>query len=360
MGVKEEGGSLTKEVMAGFVRQASSVSLRPHTQDLKLESRTSTLGGTLFVTCVRPDGAARARLGVLHGYGDHIGRYAEFMAWMARQGVACSGLDFRGHGRSAGRRGAVRRWDDYLDDLDAFLGWEAGSDEQEVSLPPTAAPAPGLASKRPGSAASRIPGPPLFLLGHSHGGLILAAAALRGRVSPPGCIFTAPYFRQKMVVPKAKEAFARALAPLAPDLPVPSGLKDEWMTRDPDQLADSRADSRILRIATPRWYFSARRMQTQVLAAADRFHFPCLMFMGDADEVADPSGAREFFDASGSLDKTYRELPGAFHELLRDTGREPIFAEILAWLLARTGIRPEPPPASPGAAHPDGSELPQS
>ncbi len=309
---------------------------------------------------MQPVGATWARLGVLHGYGDHIGRYAEFMAWMARQGVACSGLDFRGHGRSAGRRGAVRRWDDYLDDLDAFLRWEAGDAEREVSRPAATVRLPGFDSPSSVSASAETARPPLFLLGHSHGGLILAAAVLRGRVAPPGCIFTAPYFRQKMVVPKAKEAFARALVALVPDLPVPSGLKDEWMTRDPEKLADSRADTRILRIATPRWFFSARRLQMQVLAAADGFHLPCLMFMGDADEVADPAGAREFCDAAGSLDKTYRELPGAFHELLRDTGREPIFAEILAWLRARTGIRPEPPPASPGAGRPHGPVLPRS
>src|SRR5437899_3146686 len=103
----------------------------------------------LFRRSVRPDNAW-ATLGVIHGYGDHGGRYLHFMRWMAERGVACHTFDFRGQGRSTGRRGFVRRWEEYLDDLSAFLALDE----------------------------MRSDGNPLFLLAHSHGAVVLSAAAL--------------------------------------------------------------------------------------------------------------------------------------------------------------------------------------
>ena len=106
------------------------------------------LAGTLHRRAVVAPSPAFARLAILPGYGDHSGRYVEFMRWMARRGVTCHALDFRGHGLSAGRRGFVRRWDEFLDDLNAFLAQ------------------PALAGDGP-----------LFVLGHSHGGLVVATLA---------------------------------------------------------------------------------------------------------------------------------------------------------------------------------------
>src|SRR5579859_2625672 len=102
-----------------------------------------------------------AHLGIIHGYGDHSGRFVHFMKWMAERGVACHGFDLRGQGRSTGRPGYVRRWEDYLDDLSAFLALDE------------------LAQARP-----------LFLLGHSHGALVLAVAVIGGRITAQGCVMT--------------------------------------------------------------------------------------------------------------------------------------------------------------------------
>src|SRR4051794_16407640 len=128
-----------------------------------------------------------ARLILLHGYGDHSGRYVHFMRWLAERGVACHSFDFRGHGRSPGRRGYVRRWDEYLEDLAAFL-----------ALAPLRADAPGG---------------PLFVLGHRHGGLVAAAAGGRGilvNAGVAGCILTSPYLRGYARVSAPWHAIARA------------------------------------------------------------------------------------------------------------------------------------------------------
>src|SRR4051812_43368140 len=98
--------------------------------------------GKLFYRAVIPAGAAWARIALLHGYGDHCSRYLHFFKWLAERGVACHAIDFRGHGRSEGKRGFVSRWVEFLDDADALLA-EAGMKNGE--------------------------GPANFVLGHSHG-----------------------------------------------------------------------------------------------------------------------------------------------------------------------------------------------
>src|SRR6266516_2676582 len=96
--------------------------------------------GKLFYRSVMPSGAAWARLALLHGYGDHCSRYLHFFRWLAERSVACHAIDFRGHGRSDGKRGFVRRWGEFLDDADALME-QAGMKKGD--------------------------GPPSFVLGHS-------------------------------------------------------------------------------------------------------------------------------------------------------------------------------------------------
>jgi len=262
----------------------------------------------LHVRSVLPGGEAWARLGVLHGYGDHSGRFLHAMRWLSGRGIACHGLDFRGQGLSSGRRGFVRRWEDYLDDLETFL--ESG-------------PLSG-------------DGPPRFVLAHSHGALVFAAATERARTAAvAGCVLTAPYFRPRHRVPWYKHLAAHAAHPALPWLLVSNGLRDTMMTRDPAMLRDSAEDSLILRAATPRWYVGARRAQAEVVDGAPAFRLPFLLLIGEADPVSDPEAARRFFEAAGALDKTHRQLPGLLHELLREAEREAILEEIVDWIRAR-------------------------
>ena len=151
------------------------------------------LAGELYLRWAFPPEGTKtwARVAIVHGYGDHSGRYAEFMTWLARRGVACHAVDLRGQGQAAGRRGFVRRWDEYLDDLAAFLG-------QPI-----------------------LQGPgPLFLLGHSHGALVVAAALLRGSGvqggDVAGCVMASPMLASKMRVPRGKILLGRLLGRLVP------------------------------------------------------------------------------------------------------------------------------------------------
>jgi alpha-beta hydrolase superfamily lysophospholipase len=252
-----------------------------------------------------------ARLAIVHGYGDHAGRYLEAMTWFASQGVSCHAVDLRGHGRSTGRRGYVRRWDDYLLDLENFLRHPDVAERDEI---------------------------PLFILGHSHGGLVVAVAGVRHlleRHNAAGVILSAPYLENAFPVPRHKSIAARFLTVLCPSVRISSGLKPELMSSDPERVEDSRNDPLMLRCATPRWFMGQLAAREEAMTRASEFTLPLLMLQGDADSIADPRGARKFVERAASRDKTIIEYPGFRHEVLREVGRQRVFGDVMKWIHAR-------------------------
>lgn len=262
---------------------------------------------TLSRICTRC-ASPRARLIVIHGYGDHSGRYRHFYDWLADRCIESHGVDLRGHGLSGGRRGFVESWDDHLDDLQAFL-----------TLPTV-----------------REPALPTFILGHSHGGFIVAVAGVRQMLDGiRGCILSSPYLRNRMPIPTWKIALAHVANHAVPWLRVQSGLNDEWMTSDPAMLADSRADKLLNRGATPRWFLQTRAIQQRILHGAGDFRQPLLCLVGGVDRIADGDSTVEFCHRAGSTDKIVRHYPRMRHELLRESEREQVFAEVMQFMQNR-------------------------
>ena len=250
-----------------------------------------------------------ARVALLPGYGDHAGRYDHVLSWLAGRGVTAHAVDFRGHGRSAGRRGAVRRWADYLDDLSAFLAIEELATDDRV---------------------------PLFVLAHSHGGLVAAAAAQCGLLDRcRGAVLSAPYLALKLPVPLHRRLLAAVLTRAWPSLPLRSGISSAMLTSDPAMAAADAVDPLRLGAATPRWFTTALRAQRDVRAAAARFRLPVLLLVPGDDTIADAAASAAWFARVGSTDKAVRHYPGHRHELLREVGREAILADVLAWMRAR-------------------------
>ncbi len=268
--------------------------------------------GRLFTRHYHPDQEPWADLALLHGYGEHGARHAPLLRWLAERGIAGHTLDFRGQGRSDGRRGYVARWHDYLGDLGAFLRSEPFAPSRERARP-------------------------LFVLGHSHGGLVLAAAVeehLPELEHVSGTVLTAPYFRCAFSVPRSKQILARAVSPILPWLQVPSGLKNEWMSADEAMVAESRHDPLVSKVATPRWWVEHLKAQDEVIRKAPEYGKPLLMVIAGKDPVADPAVAGAFYEACGSQDKTLDFRPNALHEVLREADRAELFATIFVWLRA--------------------------
>jgi alpha-beta hydrolase superfamily lysophospholipase len=179
--------------------------------------------------------------------------------------------------------------------------------------------------------------PPLFVLGHSHGGLVAAAAAQRGLLDGRcrGVILSAPYLQLKMPVPLRRRLLAAVLNRLAPSLALRSGVRGPMLTHDQAMLAADAVDPHRSGAATARWFTTATRAQTEVRATADRFTLPLLLLLPGEDTVADAAAAEQWFARVGSADKTVRHYPDHRHELLREVGREAIFGGVLAWMRER-------------------------
>lgn len=249
----------------------------------------------------------RAHLALVHGYAEHIGRYAHVIDHFAGLGYAVHGFDVRGHGKSEGRRGHVRHFDDYMDDLARYL--------ERVKI-----------------AAS---GKKVMLLGHSHGGLLAASYALTQPTDVAGMVLTSPFFGLAFKPPAVKVAAAKVIGKLLPGLHMGNEIKSEQLTRDAQFVEAHRADKLVFNVTTPGWFVTAMAAQARLLAEAGRITLPLGVFAGGNDPIADVKMAQAFHDRAGSRDKSFKVYEGALHEVLNETNRDEVFRDIAGWIEKR-------------------------
>jgi alpha-beta hydrolase superfamily lysophospholipase len=244
---------------------------------------------------------------LMHGYGDHCRRYDELARFLARRGIGVASFDARGHGRSAGQRGYVRDFEDYVDDLCVFFDSVVRSEpERSVAL-----------------------------LGHSNGGLISLLAVARGALSPRALILSNPLVElheRRRAVP---DWTAQLLSQLAPRLPLPSGIAPGDLTHDPQQIQVRRGDRHAHRVVTPRWYWSMQCASRLAQSQARAVRLPTLMIASELDTLVEPHAVRTCFARMSSRDKQLLLRPGAFHEPLHELDRRALFASIAEWLEPR-------------------------
>lgn len=253
--------------------------------------------------------AARATVAVLHGGGDHSGRYPALTSALVEAGFEVALLDFRGHGQSDGRRWHVDTFDDYLADIDAFLGRLCQD---------------GYPGK-------------LFVAAHSMGSLVAARWGVDHWREPAGFVLSSPYLRLAMKPPASKVWAARILGKVIPWLPVATGIDFAALTSDPELQSWTAHDPLYGRATTPRWFDEANRAQEEVLERAAEFRAPVLVLAGGADTIADAATSRTFLDTVQSKDKKFVLYPGFRHEIFNEVERERPIAEAVAWLGARAG-----------------------
>lgn len=293
---------------------------KPGPLDPTATARFSSRDGTrLYGEWFRPsDVQIRGRCLVIHGYAEHCGRYREVANVLARLGIATLSYDMRGHGRADGQRGHVNEFVDYLDDMDAALT--------------------ELAARVADAGAANAP---LFLLGHSNGGLIALRALTDQRRCPKdlsAAIISSPFLGLRMPVSPVKKTVGLAAARWMPRLSLPNELDIKHLTSDPGKLAERRADTLCHDVASARWFAEALDAQSYVLSNAPRIKAPTLWLVGGGDRIADPSAAR-MVQARLAAPSEYHYLAGFHHEVFNELHRERPFSLMRTYLAAQLAPR---------------------
>lgn len=261
-----------------------------------------------------PAGTPRRGAALLvHGLGEHAGRYDHVAAALGALGVATRAYDQRGFGRSGGPRGAIPHPDALLDD--ARLVFDA------------------LAAESRASGDDAAP----FLIGHSMGGAVAARAATGGWIAPRGLVLSSPALRTRMTA-LDRVATAAGLR-LAPDLAVPHRLPLDRISRDPAVVAAVRADPLCHDRVTPRLARFVDEAGAQAVRDAPRLRVPTLLLVAGDDRLVDPAGAHAFAAAMPAGLCTVRDFPGHYHEVLneREPERGRVLAALAAWVAERLG-----------------------
>jgi alpha-beta hydrolase superfamily lysophospholipase len=286
---------------AGAEHQMAQEAAKPATEG----TFQSADGLRIFFRTWEPAVLVRATVAIVPGFNSHSGYYD----WVARQsaalGIATCAVDLRGRGRSDGERFYVSKFADYVDDV------------------------AGLVKE----ARSRHPGLPMFLLGHSAGGVVSCLYALDHQQELAGLICES--FAFQVPAPDFALAVFKGLSHVAPHAHV-LHLKNEDFSRDPEVVARMNADPLIAHETQPTQTLAEMvRADERLKTAFPAFTMPLLILHGTSDKATRPAGSQFFYDTATSGDKTLKLYDGYFHDPLNDLGKEAVLSDIVAWIGAR-------------------------
>jgi len=269
-------------------------------------------GPALFGRSWRPATTARAAILVVHGLAEHSGRYAATAAGLGDAGFAVHAVDYRGHGRSEGGRVHVDDIGDYVADIRAALAEVRG----------------------------RNPTVPVFLLGHSQGGLIALKLALDDPAAIDGLVITSPFLA--VHASSRPSAFVRGLARvmvrIAPRVPMPTHVAAGLLSREPGVGEAYARDPLVSHAASAGWLRAIGAAQRDVRARARQLRVPTLLMAAGGDRLVDAEATRAFARDAAPEVVEFVWWDGYYHELLNDVGREQVVAKIVDWLERHTGV----------------------
>ena len=254
-----------------------------------------------------PVSTARAAIAIVHGFGEHCSRYGHVTEALTEAGYAVFGFDNQGHGRSEGQRGHIDRWQDYRQNVGAFLR-QVRRHEPEI---------------------------PLFVFGHSLGGLIVLDYALHAPEGLAGIIISGPPIRPVGIAKPYRVAIAKVLSGILPRFSMDVGAGAETLTRDPAIVNQTEDDPLTHSSATVRWGTECLVAIDSVRRNINRLQVPILLLHGSADRVNDVAGSQEIFERMGVADKTLKIYPGSYHEPHNDLDRNVVLADVMEWLAQR-------------------------
>jgi alpha-beta hydrolase superfamily lysophospholipase len=245
-----------------------------------------------------------AVIALVHGQGEHIGRYAHLAEWFNQRGIAIVGYDQQGHGRSEGKRGHAKNLDTLLDDIGLLI-------EKARELYPNA---------------------PLFLYGHSMGGGLVLNFATRRNPNLAGLIATSPWIRLSFEAPAIKVIAGKILRRFMPTLTLPTGLAAHFISHDESVVEAYKSDPLVHDQLSAAAGIALLEASEWINSWSGALKMPLLLQHGSEDRITSATATREFSErAKGDI--TYREWPGLYHEIHNEKEQEEMFAHTLQWML---------------------------
>lgn len=263
-------------------------------------------GLRLFWQRWQPDDPAKAALIIVHGVAEHSGRYGNLVEGLLPKGYALYAYDQRGHGRSPGRRGFIRSWEEYRSDLRAFIRLVQGCE----------------------------PGCPSFLFGHSMGALVVLDYLLSARDDLRGAIVSGVPLDSSQAASPALIAMARFMSRVWPTFTLKSRLNPSHLSCDSRVVQAYVDDPLVFKTMTARWGTEFLDTQSRVVARAGEIDIPLLLVHGEADQICLVDGVRRFYEDVASSDKDLIIYPGRYHETHNEPGHIREIEDIASWIEA--------------------------
>jgi len=263
----------------------------------------------IYYQCWLPKGEPKAVLLIAHGLSEHSGRYMNVVNHFVPLGCAVYGIDHLGHGKSDGTRVYVERFADYTDTLNRYVdmvrNWQ--------------------------------PERPIFLVGHSMGGLISALYLLDHQAEFTGAVLSGPAVKMADKISPAVAFVGKVLATVIPKFGV-MGLEAEGVSRDPAVVQAYVNDPLVYTgKITARLGIESLKAVQRITAEAGTITLPILILQGSADKLIDPDGAHMLYATVSSIDKTIKIYDGFYHEVFNEPEHEQVLRDVETWLEAHLG-----------------------
>jgi alpha-beta hydrolase superfamily lysophospholipase/uncharacterized protein YbjT (DUF2867 family) len=277
------------------------------TTPMKEEFFEGSQGLQMFLRSWRPPSKPRGVVVIVHGLMAHSGLYEWVADNLVKSDLAVYALDLVGHGKSEGEPYFTETVDRYVEDVAKVV---------EI-------------------AKQRDPGLPVFMIGHSAGGVVSCTYALDHQQEIAGLVCES--FAHEVPAPDFELALLKGLSRIAPHLHV-FRLKDEDFSRDPKFVEKMKADPLVHHMAYPSSTVAALvRTDERLKQEFPKITLPVLIVHGTADKVTKPSGSQHFYERAGSSDKTLKLYEGHYHDLLNDVGKAVVMADITEWITSHSG-----------------------
>jgi alpha-beta hydrolase superfamily lysophospholipase len=261
-------------------------------------------GKRIFAQSWVPERTPKASINLIHGLGEHSGRYSRWGSLFAEKGYALTAMDLFGNGQTEGKQGHIKSYQSLLDQVDLML------QESEKNFP----------------------GAPRILYGHSMGGNIAINYGISKDPPVSGLIATSPWLRLVIPVSTIEKVFSKVANSLAPGMRIKAkGLGAEKLSRDPEHWADVRSDPLVHRKISARYVYEIMNMGEYALGNVPKINKPFLLMHGNADEITSHKASEEL----GSIipDKIRLKIwDGLRHEMHNEPEYKEVFNYVVDWI----------------------------